>query len=192
MKSARATPKRTLAAEWVIDQRDLTLAVQLLPGANLNLLRWPVAASVAYVGVASPALGLIWAMLSALVVGAFWVTLLLALRARSVRKQGSLPEDQRRVRLSVEDGTLRYQDARGQVHGRPWADVVGAVVCPQGALLRIGNQVLFVPDRALGASRDAWQEALGRVPQWTEPIGAGFTYALWVFATAMAVYTLVN
>lgn len=188
MSAARPPKDRRLSAEWVVDERDLVLAAKLVPGATLNLLRWPVACAVAYVGVASSAIGLVLAFVSALVVTAFWVVLLLGLRRRIIRRQARLPESQRRVRLSLDRETLRYEDAGGRAHERPLDDVIGAVHCPEGVLLRIRNQVLFIPDRALGSSQDAWHDAFRPVPEWTQPIGAPFTYGLWVFATAVAVY----
>jgi hypothetical protein len=192
MKPSRSTRRRKLTAEWVVGERDLTQAVKLVPGADVNLLRWPVAASIAYAGVAAHQIGLILATASALAVGAFWIGMLVVLRTRMIRKQARLPEDQRRVRLAVDGETLRYEDASGHAHERPIGDVSGVATASEGALLRIRNQVLFVPDRAFGGSLDAWQELLRSVPAWTQPIGAGFTYALWAFATAVAVYAQVR
>ena len=183
-----------LAAEWVFDERDLTVAAKLVPGASLNVLRWPVAFCIAYIGVGAAAGegGLIFVVVSALVIAGFWVVMLLGLRGSGIRRLAKLPEEQRRVRLSLEGGVLRFEDASRRASEWPLGDVAGAVVRPEGVLFRIRTQVIFVPDRALGESGDVWREAFTHVLQWTKPIGATFTYALWAFAVLIGIYAVVK
>lgn len=183
-----------LDAQWVFDERDLSLAAKLVPGAILNVLRWPVAFCIAFLGLGASEgeAGLLFVVVSVLVIGGFWVAVLLALRGAQIRKLGRLPEEHRRVRLSLEGGVLRFEDASRRASEWPLGDVEGAVVRPEGVLFRIRTQVVFVPDRALGESGDVWREAFSRVPPWTKPIGAGFTYALWALAVLLGVYGFVK
>lgn len=177
-------------AAWVFDERDLLLAAKLVPGASLNVLRWPVAFCLVYVGIAlfAKQTGPLFGVVSACVIGAFWVAGLLGLRRLSIRGLARMPEDQRRIRLSLQTGTLRYEDASGRAQEWPLGDVAGAVVREEGVLFRIRTLVVFVPDRALGDSGDVWREAFSRVPAWTKPLGQGFTYVLWAFTALVALY----
>ncbi len=183
-----------LAAEWTFDERDLALAAKLVPGASLNVLRWPVAFCIAYVGVgvAAGEAGVVVVIGSALIIAGIWAVMLLGLRGSGIRKLASLPEEQRRVRLSLEGGVLRFEDASRRASEWPLGDVDGAVVRPEGVLFRIGTNVVFVPDRALGDSGDVWREAFSHVARWTRPIGATFTYGLWAFALLLGLFALVK
>lgn len=188
--SSTPGPALGLAAEWLFEEDDLTLTAKLVPGAWMNLLRWPVAFLVVYVGVgaSTPETGALFALGSGLVMAGFWVVLLLGQRGSRIRRLSKLPEAERRMRVWVGEGILRLEDARGRASEWPMADVTGAVVRREGLLFRIGTHVVFVPDRALGPSRGAWQEAFAQVPEWTKPIGRGFTYGLWAFAALVALY----
>ncbi len=181
-----------LEAHWVFDERDLVLTAKLVPGAAFNVLRWPVAFCLVYLGISMfpGQTTTLYNVLSALVLCALWVGLLLGLRRIQIRGLSRLPEEQRRVRLSLRRGTLRYEDASGRAEERPLGDVAGAVVRAEGVLFRISNRVVFMPDRALGDSADVWREAFSRVPAWTRPIGRSFTLVLWAFAAAVAMYGL--
>jgi len=190
MSDADLTTLPELRAQWCFGARDLGLAATLVPGASLNVLRWPVAFCLVYIGIAMSAkqTGPLFGVLSGLVIAGLWIASLLGLRALQIRGLSKLPEDQRRVRVSLRRGTLRYEDASGRAQEWPLGDVAGAAVRPEGVLFRIRTQLVFMPDRALGESRDVWRAAFSRVPQWTRPIGGRFTYVLWVFAALSALY----
>lgn len=179
-----------LDASWVFDERDLALAAKLVPGASLAVLRWPVAFFIAYVGVGlsqGPS-GWLFVIVSAGVIASLWSVALFGLRGSQIRKFAKQPEDHRRVRISLQAGIFRLEDASGRASEWPLRDVDGAIARPEGVLFRLGNRVQFVPARALGDDNDAWRVAFALVPRWTRPIGAGFTYGLWTFATLIGLY----
>jgi len=194
MRDRDPTMLPDLAANWVFDERDLLLTAKLVPGASLNVLRWPVSFGLVYIGISlfGKQTGPLFGVLSAFLIVTFWVAMMLGMRRIQIRGLAKLPEAQRRIRLSLARGTLRYEDASGRAQEWPLGDVTGAVVRPEGVLFRIRTQVVFVPERALSDSGDVWREAFSRVPQWTKPIGQSFTYVLWAFSALVALYGFVR
>jgi hypothetical protein len=187
-------PPWSLHAEWTATEADLHAAARALPGAQLTLVRWPVAFFVAFtgVGLSDPKVGPAFAVGAGAVIAALWIVILLGSRGTALRREAGVPVEQRTLRLHVDGERLRLEVASGSAAELPSGAVTHARAVPAGVLLHLGNQVLFVPSRALQGSEAAWRAFAERFAARPWPSGLRYTAGLWIFALMVAGYAFVK
>jgi hypothetical protein len=183
-----------LQASWVVEEADLHAATRALPGSTLGLLRWPIAFFVAYVGVglADPRVGAPFALGSAAVIAVAWIVVSLARRGTVLRRAARAPQEQRQVRLAIDDARVRLETASGHAGEFPLADLTHARTSAAGLLLNVGGQAIFVPRRALEPEAAAWRALVAQVPARRWPDRLAVTVGVWALAAGVAIYAFLK
>jgi hypothetical protein len=189
----RAAPF-ALQAEWVVEESDVRTATRALPGSRLGLFRWPVAFFIAYagVGLADPRVGPAFTLGSAAVISSFWIILALGSRGSRIRNVARLSQQQRASRITIDGSRVRQESASGHAGEYPLSELTHARMSDAGVMLKVRDQVLFVPRRAFRGADEAWTAFVASIPARPWPTGLGFTLGLWAFAAAVAVYGFVK
>lgn len=179
-----------LHAEWVVEEADLHAATRALPGSTLDLVRWPIAFFIAYVGVglSNAQAGPLFTFGSAAVISAGWIILSLGLRGTNLRRMARLPLEQRTARLSIDGDRLRHEAASGHAGEYPLSELTHVQIGDAGVHLAVRGQVFFVPRRALQGAEEAWRAFAVGIPTRPWPTRLGFTLGVWAFALAVALY----
>jgi hypothetical protein len=188
------TNPEPLVANWTVTEADIAAATRGVPGSIVDLLRWPIAFFIAYVGVglSQPGPGAAFTLGSASVVVVFWVIVALAMRGTAVRKAAKTSEATRNLKLSIAANVIRNESADGHAAEFPFAELKNARWLPQGLLVLLGGNVFLIPTRAMERA-DRWHEAVASVePRRWPTRRLAWTFGLWAFALLVVAYGFFN